>query len=269
MTRPVVIKLGGALLDEPHAHAAAFDALAACVRETPAVLVHGGGKAVDRQLQQLGLVSEKREGIRLTPPEHMDQITGVLAGQMNARLVGLLLARGVKAVGLTLGDGFITAARTTTRYAFDAGRVGEVTGGDMALLHTLLKASFVPVLSSIAIDAHGETLNVNADEAAAAIARLLPASRLALLTDVPGVKDATGSVMPKLDAARCQSMIDSGAITGGMIAKVRGALEAAEAARVPVLVAGWGNPDNLSRLAEADAPGTHFLPASNQEPARA
>lgn len=217
MTRPVVIKLGGALLDEPHAHAAAFDALATCVRETPAVLVHGGGKAVDRQLQQLGLVSEKREGIRLTPPEHMDQITGVLAGQMNARLVGLLLARGVKAVGLTLGDGFITAARTTTRYAFDVGRVGEVTGGDMALLHTLLKAGFVPVLSSIAIDAHGETLNVNADEAAAAIARLLPASRLALLTDVPGVKDATGSVMPKLDAARCQSMIDSGAITGGMI----------------------------------------------------
>ena len=114
MTRPVVIKLGGALLDEPHAHAAAFDALAACVRGTPAVLVHGGGKAVDRQLQQLGLLSEKREGIRLTPPEHMDQITGVLAGQMNARLVGLLLARGVKAVGLTLGDGCITAARTTT-----------------------------------------------------------------------------------------------------------------------------------------------------------
>ena len=236
---PLVVKLGGALLDDPDAHAAAFDALAQCAQGAPTVIVHGGGKAVDRALARLGLASEKKEGIRVTPADHMDEITGVLAGRMNARLVGLLLARGVKAVGLTLGDGFTTRARTTTRYAFDAGRVGEVTGGDMSLLHSLLAAGFVPVLSSIALDAQGHTLNVNADEAAAAIARLLPASRLALLTDVPGVKDASGRVVPQLDATSTQAMIDRGEITGGMIAKVRGALEAAGAARVPVLVAGW------------------------------
>jgi len=265
--RPTVVKLGGALLDEPEAHAAAFDALAHGAGRTPTVLVHGGGKAVDRQLARLGLASEKREGIRITPPDHMDEITGVLAGRMNARLVGLLLARGVKAVGLTLGDGFTTRARTTTRYAFDAGRVGEVTDGDMTLLRTLLAAGFVPVLSSIALDAQGNTLNVNADEAAAAIARLLPAQRLALLTDVPGVKDAAGHVVPELDAAACQAMIDRGEITGGMVAKVRGALEAAEAAQVPVLVAGWADARTLSRLADADAPGTRFNPT--HEPAHA
>jgi acetylglutamate kinase len=267
--KPPVIKLGGALLDEPDAHAPAFDALATCLRATPGVVVHGGGKAVDRQLERLGMASRKRDGIRITPPEQMEEITGVLAGRMNARLVGLLIARRVRAVGLTLGDAGITKARVTERYPFDAGRVGEITGGDASLLHTLLRAGFTPVLSSIALDAQGGALNVNADEAAAAIARLLPASRLALLTDVPGVKDGTGRVVPSLDAARAKAMIDSGEITGGMVAKVRGALEAAEAARVPVLVAGWNDPQALARLADADAPGTRFEPEPRLEPLRA
>jgi acetylglutamate kinase len=264
-----VIKLGGALLDEPQAHAPAFDALATCLRAAPAVVVHGGGKAVDRQLDRLGMPSRKQDGIRVTPPEQMDQITGVLAGCMNARLVGLLLARGVRAVGLTLGDAGVTRARVTTRYAFDAGRVGEITSGDPGLLHTLLQAGFTPVLSSIALDSHGETLNVNADEAAAALARLLPAERLVLLTDVPGVKDGSGRVVPRLDATRTRAMIDSGEITGGMVAKVRGALEAAESAGVPVLVAGWNEPAALARLTHADAPGTRFEPHARLETLRA
>ncbi|NBX25471.1 MAG: acetylglutamate kinase, partial [Planctomycetes bacterium] len=196
-----MIKLGGALLDEPDAHAKAFDALASCLRSAPGVVVHGGGKAVDRQLERLGMPSRKQEGIRITPPDQMDEITGVLAGRMNARLVGLLLARGVRAVGLTLGDAGLTHARVTTRYAFDAGRVGEITGGDATLLHTLLQAGFTPVLSSVALDAQGGALNVNADEAAAAIARLLPAERLVLLTDVPGVRNGAGRVLPRLTAA--------------------------------------------------------------------
>jgi len=267
--KPPVIKLGGALLDEPEAHAKAFDALGACLQSSPGVVVHGGGKAVDRHLERLGMPSRKQDGIRVTPPEQMDQITGVLAGCMNARLVGLLLARGVRAVGLTLGDAGVTRARVTTRYAFDAGRVGEITGGDASLLHALLREGFTPVLSSIALDAHGIPLNVNADEAAAAVARLLPAARLVLLTDVPGVKDASGRVVASLDAARTQAMIDSGEITGGMVVKVRGALEAAETAGVPVLVAGWNDPAALARLADPDAPGTRFEPQARLETLRA
>jgi acetylglutamate kinase len=107
-------------------------------------------------------------------------------------------------------------------------------------------------------------MNVNADEAAAAIARLLPASRLVLLTDVPGVKDAAGRVVPELDAATTQAMIDCGEITGGMVAKVRGALEAACAAQVPVLVAGWSDATALARLAHAGAPGTRFHPSARK-----
>ncbi len=267
--KPPVIKLGGALLDEPEAHSRAFDALATCLKSAPGVVVHGGGKAVDRQLERLGMSSRKQDGIRITPPDQMDEITGVLAGRMNARLVGLLLARGVRAVGLTLGDGGLTRARVTTRYPFDAGRVGEIAGGDPTLLPTLLHAGFTPVLSSVALDAEGGALNVNADEAAAAIARLLPAERLVLLTDVPGVKDGSGRVLPRLNAAGAQAMIDSGEITGGMIAKVRGALEAASAARVPVLVAGWNEPAALARLASTDAPGTRIEPEPTQELLRA
>jgi len=266
---PLVIKLGGALLDQWQTHSATFDALATCLMHAPTVIVHGGGIAVDEQLLRLGITSQKREGIRLTPPEHMDQITGVLAGQMNTRLVGLLLARGVRAVGLTLGDGFSTNAEVSKRFHFNPGRVGDVVDGDMSLLRTLLHAGYVPVLSSIAFDAEGYTLNVNADEAAAAIARLLRASRLVLLTDVPGVKDAAGRVIVSLNATSTQAMIDEGQITGGMIAKVRCALEAASTADVPVLVAGWSDLRHVSSLAADNAVGTYFYPSLSKEPTRA
>jgi len=267
--RPLVIKLGGALLDQPQAHAAALDALAGVVRSRACVLVHGGGKAVDRQLERLGMVSQKREGIRITPPEHMEQVQGVLAGCMNGRLVGQLLRRGVRAVGLGLGDGGLLQAAPSRRFDFDPGRVGQVTGGDPSLVSSLLAAGFVPVLSSIAMDAQGEPLNVNADEAAAAVARLTLAERLVLLTDVPGVLDGQGRLVPRLDAATCATMIGAGQITGGMIAKVRSALEAATVAGVPVLVCGWNDPAVLSRLAESDPPGTRLDPAPLLETARA
>ncbi|MFM1830553.1 MAG: Acetylglutamate kinase [Planctomycetota bacterium] len=266
--RPLVIKLGGALLDEPQAHAATFDALADAVRSRASVLVHGGGKAVDRQLERLGMVSRKRDGIRITPPEQMEQVQGVLAGCMNGRLVGQLLRRGVRAVGLSLGDGGLLQAALSRRFDFDPGRVGELSGGDPLLVTSLLAEGFVPVLSSIAMDAQGEPLNVNADEAAAAVARLVRAERLVLLTDVPGVLDGRGHVVPRLDAATCAAMIETGQVTGGMIAKVRGALEAASVAGVPVLVCGWSDPTVLARLADADPPGTRLDPAPLPETAR-
>ena len=125
-------------MDDPNANAPFFQALAEFIQQDQSVvLVHGGGKSVDRHLELLGYKSEKREGIRITPLEQMREIAGVLAGQLNARLVGLLRARGVNAVGLTLADGDTTTARKTQKFAFDAGRVGEITGGDMHLIQTL------------------------------------------------------------------------------------------------------------------------------------
>ncbi len=260
---PIVIKLGGALLDTPEGGAAFFEHLAGFIALHPiVVLVHGGGKSVDRHLESLGLQSEKRDGIRITPQEHMREIAGVLAGQMNASLVGLLRSRGVNAVGLTLADGGTTTARKTQKFSFDAGRVGEITGGSPQLIQALLRNGCIPVFSSIAMDRGGQLLNINADEAAAAIARLTQARQLVLLTDVAGVKDEAGNIVRTLDRAGVERLTQSGAITGGMLAKVRGALEASEQSGVETLVAGWNDANVLESLQYAGTVkfvGTQFL----------
>jgi acetylglutamate kinase len=261
---PIVIKLGGALLDNPAVNAPFFVALAQFIQHNQnVVLVHGGGKSVDRHLELLGFKSEKRDGIRITPAEQMQEIAGVLAGQMNARLVGLLQSRGVNAVGLTLADGATTTARKTEKFAFDAGRVGEITGGDASLIQTLLRNGCTPIFSSIGMDSEGELLNINADEAAAAIARLVSARQLVLLTDVAGVIDNAGNIISSLDRNSVDRLTQRGAITGGMIAKVRAALEASEQAGVATLVAGWNDANVLQTLSNAGNEtfsGTLFLP---------
>jgi acetylglutamate kinase len=261
---PIVIKLGGALLENPAANAPFFVALAQFIQHNQnVVLVHGGGKYVDRHLELLGFKSEKRDGIRITPSEHMQEIAGVLAGQMNARLVGMLQSRGVNAVGLTLADGATTTARKTEKFAFDAGRVGEITGGDASLIQTLLRNGCTPIFSSIGMDSAGELLNINADEAAAAIARLVSARQLVLLTDVAGVIDNAGNIISSLDRNSVDRLTQSGAITGGMIAKVRAALEASEQAGVATLVAGWNDANVLqtpSNAGNEPFSGTLFLP---------
>ena len=263
---PIVIKLGGALLDDPAANAPFFVALAQFIQHNQnVVLVHGGGKSVDRHLELLGFKSEKRDGIRITPTQHMQEIAGVLAGQMNARLVGLLQSRGVNAVGLTLADGATTTARKTEKFSFDAGRVGEITGGDMNLIQTLLRNGCTPIFSSIAMDSEGELLNINADEAAASIARIVSARLLVLLTDVAGVKDGAGNIIHSMDRADVERLTQSGAITGGMLAKVRGALEASEQSGVATLVAGWNDGNvlkNLDNLGNLNSSGTLFMPAT-------
>lgn len=266
--RPLVVKLGGALMDDAAAFGGVFDALGALhhslhqSRHGGLVIVHGGGKAVDRQLSRLGIVTERREGIRITPPEAVEQVTGVLAGSMNTQLMGLLLARGVPAVGLTLSDGFLAHAARCTRYAFDPGCVGELTHGDAALLTHLLGGGYLPVLSSIGVDAEGGFLNINADDAAAQLAGILQASGLLLLTDVPGVRDAEGRTIDRLTAAEAEALIASGVIHGGMITKVRGAVRAAEASGVPVVIASWSDPAALGALATGGRVGTAVVAAA-------
>jgi acetylglutamate kinase len=201
---------------------------------------------VDRQLARLGIVTERIEGIRITPPDAIEEIVGVLAGRVNTRLVGMVAAAGGQPVGLSLGDGGLCACRKATRYPFDPGAVGEIDGGDPSVITALLEAGFLPVVSSIGLDADGSFLNVNADDAAAAIARIVGARELALLTDVSGVLDADRRVIPTLDRAAIERLVADGTITGGMIAKVRGALDAAERAGVPVTIASWKDPASLA-----------------------
>lgn len=266
---PVVIKAGGAMLDEPHAVDALLGAIVSHQRDrvgAGVIIVHGGGKAVDRQLERAGFSTARRDGIRITPPDQMDQIAGVLAGVINTSLVGRLTSRGIPAVGLGLSDGLCCRVEVDRRLPFDAGRVGEVVGGDGRLLRHLIAGGFVPVMSSIGLDPEGGLLNVNADDAAAAVAGIVRASALLLLTDVPGVRGPDGRIAESIDRSTADSWIESGVISGGMIVKVRGALDAAEHAGASVgrvVIAGWNDARAISRLLEGHPAGTRVLRSSN------
>ena len=259
-----VVKLGGALLDDSAALAATIDSICALHTTRPGsvIVVHGGGSSVDRHLARLGMPTEKRNGIRLTPPDQMIEISAVLSGRVNATIVAELLARGSSAVGLSLADGFLTSSITTTRYPFNPGRVGEVVGGDAKLVHTLLHAGFLPIISSVAVDAGGDLLNVNADDAAAAIARIVGATRLIFLTDVSGVLDQDGALISKITAPEVATLIEQGVIYGGMIPKINNALATATETGVCVVIAGWRDKNILARLADGESVGSTILPPS-------
>ena len=259
-----VVKLGGALLDDSAALSATIDSICALHTARPGsvIVVHGGGSSVDRHLARLGMPTEKRDGIRLTPPDQMIEISAVLSGRVNATIVAELLARGSSAVGLSLADGFLTSSITTTRYSFNPGRVGEVVGGDAKLVHTLLNAGFLPIISSVAVDAGGDLLNVNADDAAAAIARIVGATRLVFLTDVSGVLDQDGALISQITASEVATLIEQGVIYGGMIPKINNALATATETGVCVVIAGWRDKNILARLADGESVGSTILPPS-------
>jgi len=262
----LVVKIGGALLENAELRTQAFAGLIALHRAHRdqggggIILVHGGGAQVDQQLARLGIETPRIDGIRVTTREAIDQVVGVLAGSAHVRLLGLLSAQGAQVVGLGLSDGGLCECRHTTKFAFDAGEVGEIIGGDATVAHTLLAAGFMPVVNSIGFSAHGEPLNVNADEAACAIARIVHAAGIVLLTDVPGVLDSTKTLIAELDAARIDELIASGTITGGMIPKVRSALAAAEQSGCPATIASWRD---CAAIATA-ATGTRVLAPNAQ-----
>ncbi len=241
---PLVVKIGGALLEAAAQHASAFAGILALHRSHAGgvILVHGGGAQVDRQLARMGIETPRIEGIRVTTAEAIDQVVGVLAGSAHLRLMGVLKAQGANCVGLSLCDGGLCECRHTTKYAFDAGEVGEITGGDATVIRGLLALGCLPVVNSIGLSASGEPLNINADEAACAIARVTHAAGLVLLTDVAGVLDAHGTLIDELDAPAIERLIAKGTVSGGMIPKVRNALEAATLAGCPATIASWRAP---------------------------
>lgn len=257
---PLIIKIGGSTLEDRAATAALWPALVRlhASRAGGVALVHGGGKAVDRQLERMGFPSERREGLRITPEDQIDQVVAVLAGSVNKSLVGAINAAGGRAVGLSLSDGAMARCVKRTGLSFDPGRVGEVAGGDGSLVRVLLAAGFMPVISSIGLDEAGRPLNVNADDAAAGLVAIAGASGLVLLTDVPGVMNAAGTVLHELTTARCDEMIESGEIRGGMIPKVRAAARIA-AAGVEVVILS-GDPAQLLAWIAGAAAGTRFIP---------
>ena len=261
---PLIVKLGGSALDDPDARVELWCAL----RELHAslagglVLVHGGGGAVDRHLSRLGWTTERIDGLRVTPVEQIDHVVAVLAGQVNKALVGALnrCAGGSPAVGVCLGDGGMTEVETHPMG--DLGRVGRITGGSGRLVAALLKAGFLPVVASIGLDEGGKALNVNADDAATGLAKIIGASALVLLTDVAGIKDEHGALIGRIDGAGIERLIEAGVIAGGMIPKARGAAAAANQSGVPVVIAAWNEPRLLEALAAGSGVGTRVVPSN-------
>lgn len=200
------------------------------------VIVHGGGPRISATMQKMGKIPEFVHGQRVTDQETMDIVEMVLGGLVNKEIVALINRSGGKAVGLSGKDGGLIAARKKTikkitpetgvSEIVDMGLVGEVTEVAPAVIGSLQRDGFVPVISPIGAGPHGETLNINADFVAAAVAAALKAEKLILLTDVPGLLDKKGKVVSTLNKTRIGSLVKNGTIAGGMLPKVTACLEA-------------------------------------------
>jgi len=221
--RTLVIKLGGSTLDNQR------DALEDIVwlRGLGAhpVLVHGGGPEINDWLERVGLPRRFERGLRVTDAATLDVVRMVLAGKVNGDLVRLLVSLGGRAIGLSGIDGGLLHAR---QIAADLGYVGAITTVDAGVITALSAAGFIPVIAPIALGDDDAVLNVNADDAAADLARGLSATKLLYLSDVPGVLDAQGRLLSELTDDEVRALIEQGVISGGMIPKAEAALRALE-----------------------------------------
>jgi acetylglutamate kinase len=225
--KTVVIKFGGnAMVDEALAHSFAADIVLLRAVGMKPVVVHGGGPQIGDLLDKLGIETQFKDGLRVTDADTLDVARMVLTGTVNADIVSAINQRDRVAVGLSGEDaGLITAKQRHV----DLGYVGDVVEVDRRILDTLIDADFIPVISTIGSDAHGQAYNINADTAAIAIAANLDAEKLIYLTDVPGVltdvADAS-TLVSRLSTARAMGLIADGVISGGMIPKVEACLDA-------------------------------------------
>ena len=254
MTTPLVLKLGGALLENNAALTQLFAALVSFTDQTqrPLLLVHGGGCFVDDLLMQMNIVSQKKYGLRVTPVSDIGYITGALAGTANKILMAEGIKQGANVIGLSLADGGSTVV---SQSAAELGAVGDCQSGNPTLLTTLLNAGYLPIISSIGIDSQGQLLNVNADQAATAICETLQAD-LVMLSDVAGVLDAEQQLITHMNSAYACELIESGIINGGMEVKVNAALRAAQSLQRDIKLASWKVPEHLVAILNGEPEGT-------------
>jgi acetylglutamate kinase len=244
----IVVKYGGhAMVDEQLKEDFARDiSLLKFIGMHP-VVVHGGGPQINSVLDQMGIRPKFVRGMRMTDGPTMDVVEMVLGGKINKSIVAQVNQQGVWAVGLSGKDGGLIQASkmqivlqedaTKPPEIIDPGMVGEVTRVNPAIIHTLTKDGFIPIIAPVGVGEAGETYNINADLVASHVAMALNAGRLILMTDVDGVLDEQGQLISSIDAETAKKMIDSGKITGGMIPKIEYALEAIKGGvkKVPII----------------------------------
>ncbi len=233
----IVVKYGGHAMGEEHL-AEMFGRDIALLKQVGVnpVVVHGGGPQINAMLKRLAIQSTFIDGLRVTDDAMVEVVEMVLAGSVNKHVAGLITRAGALAVGICGKDGGLIRARKLSRtktdpgsrieQVLDLGFVGEPEHVDVRVIHALTGAGLIPVIAPVGIGEDGETYNINADTAAGAIAGALNATRLLMLTDVPGVLDAEKRLIPEMTIAAVQAGIASGMISGGMIPKVETCVDA-------------------------------------------
>ena len=234
--KTIVIKYGGNAMTDPALQAdfAADVVLLKLVGMHP-IVVHGGGPQIENALQRLGKKGEFIQGMRVTDEETMEVVEWVLAGEVQQDIVGLINQAGGKAVGLTGRDGGMIRAQKLKMLdnqdptiEHDVGQVGDITSIDPSLLKALQDDAFIPVVSPIGFGVHNESYNINADVVASKLATVLKAEKMVLLTNTAGVLDKSGQLLTNLSARQIDALFADGTISGGMLPKISGALEAAK-----------------------------------------
>ncbi len=234
--KTLVIKYGGNAMTDPvlQQDFAEDIVLLKLVGMNP-VVVHGGGPQIDAALAKIGKKGTFIQGMRVTDEETMDVVEWVLGGEVQQDIVGLINAAGGKAVGLTGRDGAMIRARKLKMLdkddpakEHDIGQVGEIESIDPSVVKALQDDAFIPVVSPIGFGERGESYNINADVVAAKLATVLGAEKLLMLTNIRGVLDQQGDLLTELTSRRVDELIADGTISGGMIPKIAGAIDAAK-----------------------------------------
>ncbi len=251
----LLVKLGGALLDDPASRQNIARQLSQQKSETLAV-VHGGGKQMTRFLEERGVKSDFVEGLRVSSPEVIDAVLKVFAGTVNHELVAALVAAGLDAVGLTGIDCALTECEIVNPAL---GQVGRPIRANTRILDTLCAAHFLPVIACVGGDRNGKVYNVNADQMATSLAAAWKVDRLLFLTDVEGVRGADGQRIPVLRQPEALKLIEDGVATGGMLAKLRAAQFALENGVGEVRIVSGATENVLARVQSGEALGTAFL----------
>jgi acetylglutamate kinase len=274
--RLTVIKLGGSAMEDPEALRATLQDVVfmETVGMRP-ILIHGGGRPIDRAMAAAGLKARKVQGRRYTDEATLEIVVRVLLKEINAGIEAQIRRLGGRAVGSHLGSfQFLRGDRLFLTGAggerIDLGRVGKVTRVDRALIEDFCAAGVVPVIPSLAVDDEGHWLNVNADTAAAAVAAHLVAEKFVLLTDTPGIlldRGDPGSLVSSLDAERCRELIARRVIDEGMIPKVEACLDSLRAGvRKTHIIDGRLRHSLLLEIYTDRGVGTEITFSKNQEP---
>jgi acetylglutamate kinase len=234
--KTIVIKYGGNAMTDPALQQDfAEDVVLLKLVGINPVVVHGGGPQIETLLKRLGKQGQFIQGMRVTDPETMEVVEWVLAGEVQQDIVGLINQAGGKAVGLTGRDGAMIRAQKLRmtdhkdpQLEHDVGHVGDIVSIDPAVVKALQDDQFIPVVSPIGFGEQNESYNINADVVAAKLATVLHAEKLLMLTNIRGVLDKDGQLLTELTPRRIDELVEDGTISGGMIPKIAGALDAAK-----------------------------------------